>query len=127
VKNVDCSDSLRLIFTKSLDRIGEEEDMNTDSKMTFTGVREGGGGEVTGIQMMVQRGNERWTSRLLGPIEFAELMLRIHVFPPVKTDGLFLRIHQQGQITEENVALTEENIRFLGLSAGLTRRHSDSN
>lgn len=101
-------------------------EVNTDSKMTFTGVREGGGGEVTGIQMLVQRGDERWMSRLLRPLEFAELMLRSHVFQGEKADGLFRRIHEQGQITED-VALTEENMRFFGLSAGLTRRQSDSN
>lgn len=101
--------------------------MNTDSTMTFTAVSEGGGRDVTGIQMTVERADERWTSRLLGPGEFVELMLSSHVFPPVKTDGLFDRIHKQGQITEENVPLTEENMQFLSKSAGLARHRSDSN
>jgi len=89
--------------------------MTNDSKLTFTAVREGGRpNEVTGVQIMLQRGNEKWTSRLLKPIEFAELMLSSHVFPPVEADNLFSRVHEKGQITEE-IALTEQQVQFLGL------------
>jgi hypothetical protein len=89
--------------------------MGNDFNLMFTAVREGGTNEVTGVQIMAQRGNEKWTSKLFSPGEFAERMLSSHVFPPVVADNLFRRVHEQGQFTEENVAVTEEQMRFLGL------------
>jgi hypothetical protein len=90
-----------------------------DGSMTFTAVREADTSEVTGVQILVVSGKYKWKSRLLSPGEFAELMLASRIFPWVKTDNLFLRVRELGQITEENVFLTEERIRFLGL------RHSE--
>lgn len=84
--------------------------------MTFTAVKEVATDAVTGVQMMAQRGSEKWTSRLLSPGEFAELMLASHIFPPAMARELYLRVRAQGQITEENVILTDENIRFLELN-----------
>jgi hypothetical protein len=89
--------------------------MDNRFKITLTAVSEGGGSEVTGVQMLVERHHERWESGLLSPAEFAELMLSSHIFPPEKAGRLFLRLRNQGQITEENVALTEEWIQFLRL------------
>ena len=91
------------------------EDSPKAFKITFTAVREGGGSDVTGVQTLVERGEERWRSRLLSPGEFAELMFASHIFPPTEADNLFRRVREQGQITERSVALTEDQMRFLGL------------
>lgn len=88
-------------------------------KVTFTAVCEGGGSDVTGVQTLVECGDERWKSRLYSPGEFAELMLASRIFPPEEADNLFRRVRDQGQITERNVALTEKQMQFLGL------RHAD--
>jgi hypothetical protein len=90
--------------------------MGNGFKMTFTAVREGNGHEVTGVQMFVQRDEKKWISRLCSPGEFAELMLASHVFPPSEADKLFSRVHEQGQITHENVTLNDSQIQFLGLT-----------
>jgi hypothetical protein len=95
------------------------EDLNKTFKVTFTAVREGGGSDVTGVQTLVECGDERWRSRLYSPGEFAELMLASRIFPPEEADNLFRRVREQGQIIERNVALTEKQIHFLGL------RHAD--
>lgn len=89
--------------------------MTNSFNMTFTAVKEAATDAVTGVQMMAQRGSEKWTSRLLSPGEFAELVLASRVFPPTVATKLYVRVRAQGQITEENVILTEENITFLGL------------
>jgi hypothetical protein len=93
-----------------------EENMSNGSKMTFTAVHNGDSHETTGVLLSVEHGNELWKSRIMGPAEFAELMLASHVFPPTKADGLFRRIQAQGQVIEKNVSLTEKNMQFLGLS-----------
>ena len=54
------------------------EDAPKAFRITFTAVREGGGSAVTGVQTLVERGDERWKSRLVSPGEFAELMVRDH-------------------------------------------------
>jgi hypothetical protein len=95
------------------------EDSNKAFKVTFTAVREGGGSDVTGVQILVECGDERWRSRLYSPGEFAELMLASRIFPPEGADSLFRRVREQGQITERNVVLTEKQMHFLGL------RHAD--
>jgi hypothetical protein len=92
--------------------------------MTFTAVREGDSHAVTGVQMLAERGNERWASHLLSPGEFAELMLASHVLPPVEAGNLYRRVRDQGQIVEENVALTEGQMQSLGLQRrSLSRPH----
>jgi len=91
------------------------EDSPKDFKMIVTAVREGGSSDVTGVQTLVERGEERWRSRLFSPGEFAELMLASRIFPPAEVDNLFRRVREQGQITERRVALTEDQMRFLGL------------
>jgi uncharacterized protein involved in type VI secretion and phage assembly len=48
-------------------------------------------------------------------VDFAELMLSSHVFPSAKADNLFRRVREQGQITKENVVLTEAQKRHLSL------------
>jgi hypothetical protein len=83
--------------------------------MIFTAVREGGGSDVTGVQTSVERGDERWRTRLLSPGEFAELILASHIFSPTEGDKLFRRVREQGQITEPNVAITEGQVQVLGL------------
>lgn len=95
------------------------EDSPKAFKITFTAVREGGGPGVTGVQTLVERGDERWKSRLLSPGEFAERMLASRIFPAAEADDLFRRIREQGQIIRRGVALTENQMRFLGL------RHAD--
>jgi hypothetical protein len=92
-----------------------DDGLDDGFKMTFTAVRDGGGNEVTGVQMFVQRYKESWTSRLLSPGEFAELILSSHVFPPAEADSLFSRVREQGQITNENVPLNDSQMQFLGL------------
>jgi hypothetical protein len=83
--------------------------------MTFTEVREGGGSDVTGVQTLVERGDERWRTRLLSPGEFADLILASHIFSPTEADKLFRRVREQGQTTEPNVAITEGQMQVLGL------------
>jgi len=83
--------------------------------MIFTTVREGQTSEVTGVQMRFVSGANKWESRMLSPSEFVELMLHSEVFPPPKAESLVQRVREQGQITEENVAITHELMHFLGL------------
>lgn len=86
-----------------------------EGSMIFTVVREADTSEVTGVQMLVVRGNDKWKSRLFSPGAFAELMIASHIFSPVKADSLYRRLRELGQITEENVSLTTERMQFLGL------------
>ena len=95
------------------------EDSRKAFKMIFTAVREGGGNDVTGVQTLAERGEERWRSRMFSPGEFAELMLASHIFPPAEAASLFRRVREQGRVTERSVALTEDQMRLLGL------RHAD--
>ncbi|MGA7631865.1 MAG: hypothetical protein WCB11_13965 [Terriglobales bacterium] len=90
--------------------------MSNSFDMTFTAVKDATTNAVTGVQMMAQRSGEKWTSRLLSPGEFAEMMLASHIFPPTMARELYLRVRAEGHVTEENVILTDENIRFLGLN-----------
>jgi hypothetical protein len=83
--------------------------------MIFTGVRDVQTDDVTGIQLLVSDGNQTWKGKLMRPIAFIELMLSSHVLPPIHTDGLFKRIHEQGRIVEENVAVSDEQLEFLRL------------
>jgi hypothetical protein len=63
--------------------------------MTFTALREAATDAVTGVQMMAQRGSEKWTSRLLSPGEFAELMLAIESFRPLwQINYMFASAHK---------------------------------
>ncbi len=91
------------------------EDSSKAFKVTFTAVREGGGSDVTGVQTLVECGDDKWRSRLYSPGEFAELMIASRIFPAEEADSLFRRVREQGQITERNVALTEKQMHFLGL------------
>ncbi len=90
--------------------------MSNAFKMIFTAISDGGGA-VTSVQVLVERGDEIRKSRLLAPGEFAELMLASHVFPPVEAEGLFLRVKERGILIEENVTLTEKQMQFLCLAA----------
>src|SRR5256885_3222933 len=85
--------------------------------LMFAALREGGTNEVSFVHIMAQRGSEIWRTKSFVPGEFAKLMLSSHVFPPAVADNLFRRVQQQvpGPVTEENIALTEEQMQFLGL------------
>jgi hypothetical protein len=82
-------------------------------QMTITAVH--GGNEMTGVQVLVGNGKETWISHLFSPGEFFERMLSTHTFTPNELDTVFRRIHDQGQITEENIVLNDRLMQFLGL------------